>query len=708
MNKKNILITDNLFLYLKPKINRNLNLIYSELTEELIQMPLGRKLVLNNNLPIHKIVQLMDGKNTIKKISKLTLTFDKDILKMTYLLDKKGFFNKKEKTKLRFPIFKIKKNMENSKKITISLLGQDKINKNIEYCLSKQGFKNLVYIDSSFSKKKISGLIKKSDLVIGSFKDKRLLNLFINKLCLLNKIKWISYNLDLENLRLDIGPFIYSVESSCFACYQKRLRESSIFTNKDYIFKSPNIIPIKLIRNEYLLLAISISNCIISFLSKSNFMKGKILSIDLKKGVIKQNTLLKDPLCNSCRRVPFEEKITLKHRKVAHFENGLRIFSAKKTWLKVKKLISHVGIVSKEICFRNVINNQYNYKAFSADPLGNNKFRVHTGKGISLIQNRNSAVLEAIERYCAKYAMLDPFKMQVIGSFNELKNLAIHPHQFQIPLARYSDKKKIKWIKAWSLTNNRQCLLPLGFVSYIPFGSNGLAAGNCIEEAILHGIFELVERDIYTIMDLNEIVMPDVDCSNIRNKKIKKIFADLDNSNIYYRIKYILNTHNIPTFGMYIKGRVANRVGYSHAVCSHLYKEIAFSRTVTEAIQVFPRFVSEGKWLNKNTDHYTKPSKIIKFDEIRDSKNLDIKDAIDNCISIFKKQGLETFVVNHSLPNIDFSVVRVLVAGLQPIWFKESPYLVDRVFTVPEILGFKKKSRKILNYGDYAGSSYIK
>ena len=71
-----------------------------------------------------------------------------------------------------------------------------------------------------------------------------------------------------------------------------------------------------------------------------------------------------------------------------------------------------------------------------------------------------------------------------------------------------------------------------------------------------------------------------------------------------------------------------------------------------------------------------------------------------------KKQGMEAFVVNHSLSNMGFSVVRVLVAGLQPIWFKENPYIVNRVFTVPKILGFKQRKLEDLNYGNFAGFPY--
>lgn len=692
---------DDLFLFLKPAVSRNFSLAYSKITEELTQLPTGKTVTINKDLPVCDIVRLMDGKHTVKKISRATLVSDKDILEITYLLDKEGFLNQRTNPERKMPVLRkrVGKGCPIEENPSIAFLWEKERDRIISGLLTGHGYKNLTPIDASSSIGKTIKTIKRSDLVISPFISTKLLALFNRCRRLFPKTKWIFYNLDFGNRRIDIGPFVFDGKSSCLNCYRKRLKENSFIEKKDYIFRLPDPKPTEI---EYKLFAVNMANVIAIFLSGDNSLKNKIVSIDLARGKIRKIDIIKDPTC--CPGCYFtSEKIKLKHRKALFFENGLRVVHAKDTWLRAKKYISHVGVISKTIRYKNTIRNQYNFKAFSNDPSRYGQYLVTAGKGLSLYQNRNSAVMEAIERYCASYAASDPFKKIIIGSYKELKSIAVPPEKFRIPTEGYSDLKKIKWIKAWSLTQNTNCLLPLDFVSYADVGSNGLASGNCMEEAVLHGILELVERDIYMIADLNEIVMPDIDLASVKDQKLTRLLDDLDRSNLFYRIKYILNTNDIPTFGMFIKGRVGDRNGYSYSVSSHLDKDIALSRTVTEAIQIFPKFAAGKRWLNKNTEHYVKPGKVVRFDEIKDYRNSDIKANINKCISLLKKQNMDIFAVNFSLPNIDFVVVRVLISGLQPVWQKEKPYITERVFTVPKILGFSPKKIGHLNFGDYAG-----
>ncbi|MCX6730391.1 MAG: YcaO-like family protein, partial [Candidatus Roizmanbacteria bacterium] len=446
-----------------------------------------------------------------------------------------------------------------------------------------------------------------------------------------------------------------------------------------------------------------VSSIIESSLTAKGYSKDYIQTLDYVTGKVKKNFLLPDPLCPFCKcKIPSLE-IQLMDRTAIYFENGLRIMNAKKSWNNVKKHIGHIGIITKIISFYKQINEQQSYKGISADPLGNNMYRLHPGKGITSTQNRSSATFEAIERYNAKFAMRNPYKREVIGSYNSLKNEAVHPSEFQMPLPHYTDDAPVAWMKAWSLTNKRERLVPRNYVYYIPIGSSGLASGNCIEEAILHALFELIERDVYMIMDLNELLMPDLDLTGLKNPHILGLLKPLDSPQLSYRIKYIRHDLGVPTFGMYMKGMVEGKMGHSHVVCSHLNKEIALSRTITEAIQAFPKFTEGSRWLNKNTDHYSKPMKSVSFGSIQEYKNPNITENIKFCIELLKKHKLEVFVVNYAIPGVKCAVVRVLVSGLQPIWFKEMPYLTDRVFSVPEALGCKKKTKEELNYGEYCG-----
>jgi len=440
----------------------------------------------------------------------------------------------------------------------------------------------------------------------------------------------------------------------------------------------------------------------LAFLRNKNYLQRTVRTLDFLTGKTADNALVPEPACPFCRDAPPEIEVKLRPRKAVYFENGLRIMRAGQSWNNVRRHIGHAGIVTRIASFYKPVDRKQSYRGVSADILGNNAFRTHAGKGMTPAQNRNSAAFESIERYCAKYAMFDPYRKEVRGSYDELKDTAVHPSRFQMTLSHYSDMAEIPWVKSWSLTKKRMCLLPRDFVSYIPIGSNGLASGNCMEEAILHALFELIERDIYMIMDLNEFVMPDLDVTGLTNPRILGLLKRLDSS-VSYRIKYIRNDFGIPAFGMYMSGPAGKKQGHAHVVCSHLDKEIALSRTITEAIQTFPKFARGSRWLGKNTGHYTKQNDPVSFRSIRGHKDPDITANIKTCVKLLEKRGLETFAVNHTIPGIKCAVVRMLVPGLQPIWFREMPYLTDRVFSVPETLGYRKRAKEDLNYGEYCG-----
>ncbi|MCX6732692.1 MAG: YcaO-like family protein [Candidatus Roizmanbacteria bacterium] len=695
-------ITYDFLPFIKPKISPNLSVVYSKLTEEMNFFSLGtRKELFVGNI-FHKLVPYMGGKFTIKEISKKSTIPFPQVVAFVLFLQKEGVLAGEYSSKVLLP--KIASSLSHRGNIyhfSIVFTEKNRINTLIYRILKKKGFKTLSFLNTS-SPTIIQQKLKDVVLVVGSSSNKKM-NILINKICLTSSAKWLPYNLDYDNSRVDVGPYIQMGRIGCFYCYSKRIKENHLFEKKDYIFVGKNTIDSTIQTQIEENISLHVTSSVEAFLTTKNYLKDHIQTLDFITGKVKKNALLADPLCPFCKcKIPNLE-IQLMDRTAIYFENGMRIMNAQKSWNNVKKYIGHVGIITKIISFYKQIDEQQSYKGISADPLGNNMFRLHPGKGITSTQNRSSATFEAIERYNAKYAMLNPYKREVIGSYNSLKNDAIHPSEFQMPLPHYTDDTPVAWMKAWSLTNKRERLVPRNYVYYIPIGSSGLASGNCIEEAILHALFELIERDVYMIMDLNELLMPDLDLTGLKNPHILGLLKPLNSPDISYRIKYIKHDLGVPAFGMYMTGTVDGRTAYSHVVCAHLNKEIALSRTITEAIQLFPKFITGTRWLNKNVDHYSKPMKPVSFGSIPEYKNTSITENIKFCIELLKKHKLETFVVNYAIPGVKCAVVRVLVSGLQPIWFKEMSYLTDRVFSVPEALGYKKKSKEELNYGEFCG-----
>src|SRR5262249_27343208 len=131
----------------------------------------------------------------------------------------------------------------------------------------------------------------------------------------------------------------------------------------------------------------------------------------------------------------------------------------------------------------------------------------------------------------------------VDGSFSELADRALHPEQllrfsdaqyagrdawnkaqdtsYHVIPARLDPDRKIQWTPVWSLRDDREMLAPAGYCwyghpdiaayFYTASDANGCAAGNTVEEAILQGLMELVERDSVALWWYNRAPRPSID-----------------------------------------------------------------------------------------------------------------------------------------------------------------------------------------------------
>ena len=163
------------------------------------------------------------------------------------------------------------------------------------------------------------------------------------------------------------------------------------------------------------------------------------------------------------------------------------------------------------------------------------------GKGSTREQSEVSALCEAVERYSGA---LHGDEIRSAGRFAEFAGgeEAIHPndvqlfsesqldqadrinargHPYNIVPPRLDPDVAIDWTPVWSLTRATHRLLPTSMLYSMPAeqrgpadliaDSNGCAAGNTAEEAILQGFYELAERDAFAIWWYNRLRVPAID-----------------------------------------------------------------------------------------------------------------------------------------------------------------------------------------------------
>jgi putative methanogenesis marker protein 1 len=205
-------------------------------------------------------------------------------------------------------------------------------------------------------------------------------------------------------------------------------------------------------------------------------------------------------------------KIELHPAPKAYCVDTHRVMPPEETLQRIKSVIPEVGITRvADISGLDRVG----LPVFSAirPSAADGAISVYAGKGTTESEARVSVIMEAVERFSAE---VENFKQELLfDSYDRLSadNNVINPVDLILP-GRLSSETKIEWYPSWDLLNEEDVLVPANavFHPYRPFqgrwqlfrsNTNGLASGNVIEEAIFHGLMEVVERDAVSIAEIN-------------------------------------------------------------------------------------------------------------------------------------------------------------------------------------------------------------
>ena len=117
-----------------------------------------------------------------------------------------------------------------------------------------------------------------------------------------------------------------------------------------------------------------------------------------------------------------------------------------------------------------------------------------------------------------------------------LKDLKFTKSQFDN--VKHNSELMRHWVPGYSLVHNREVSVPILFVKWIS-ATNGLAAGNTIEEAIIHGACEIFERHaMINFLKHGKIEgSPSIDKESIEDNTIQSMLEFFNENNIDVLIK---------------------------------------------------------------------------------------------------------------------------------------------------------------------------
>lgn len=373
-------------------------------------------------------------------------------------------------------------------------------------------------------------------------------------------------------------------------------------------------------------------------------------------------------------------------------ETGIRIMPPQETLKRVLPLLETAGLGKPEDI---TDKDNLGIPVFSVDrektALGKPKY--YNGKGVTREQAEASAVMESIERYSAEQRDTDDI---VVGTYEEASEamLACDPASLILPpniLDCYRDKN-IAWTRGFEMFRGCHILVPACAVyyPYFPDGdfqlfrwhTNGIASGNTMEEAILHALFEDIERDAWSIAEARDRVNADVNVRD-RNSVPGKLIAKFEEQGIKVHLKDLTSDLGIPTIGAAADDTVSKDPELlTIGVGTHLNPEIAAIRALTELAQSRTTH-KHGMKINaqlqktsqelgydkiKEINHmWYKPSgRTVDLEDFDDLSTPYVLDDIEVVLGRLMNCGFDQVIaVDLTRPELGVPAVRMIVPGLE-------------------------------------------
>jgi len=277
------------------------------------------------------------------------------------------------------------------------------------------------------------------------------------------------------------------------------------------------------------------------------------------------------------------------------------------------------------------------------------------------------------------------------------------------------------WVVATSLTNSSKKLVPafLAFMFDVElkgtlFGSssNGAASAATLEDAILHALFEVIERDAFAMGNSNPYVLPILDYSDFPNKKITELVSNIRKMGYEVITRDYTNDIGIPVYRTWIvEPNNYSKYGYTGTGC-HVLPEIALERSITEAIQTNdtadfggnaePSLFTQEVLLNSTVNLYNQhflvnkdvlgtTDRVSKFSK----SNFEYKSSYDLIKKVAnqvkEKVGGDVYYIDLTKPGTDIKVARVIITG--DIQYLNTPMLSvsERTFDFGLKFGYSHK-----------------
>lgn len=491
------------------------------------------------------------------------------------------------------------------------------------------------------------------------------------------------------------------------------------------------------------------ATAVVSWLGGADLSRldGKVQTLDVLTGQAQSHTLIRRPTCPVCGEPGTRDGqpppvLLQRCRKTFTRDGGYRAASPQETLDRfghhVSPLTGAVSMLERDGTHGDGVLHVYQSgnnaarRPKSWEHLRGDLRSMTSGKGATELQARASALCEGLERYSAVYRGDEPCRR---ARFVELGETALHPGscmlfsdaQYRERDARnarrpahdeiprpFDPEAPIDWTPLWSLTRQAVRYLPTAFCyfhaprepaqTFCWSDSNGNAASNTREEAILQGFLELVERDSVALWWYNRVRRPAVDLDSFDEPYFPALRDLLARRRRDLWALDLTSDLGVPAFVALSRRSDGGMEQIMLGFGAHLDARLALLRAVTEMIQIhtglldapadrLPAYLTAREtveWLQTATvenQPYLRPlpGPPRGASAYRPCATDDLLDDVRACQALVERHGMEMLVLDQTRPEIGMPVVKVVVPGLRHFWARFAP---GRLYDVPIRLGW--------------------
>lgn len=325
---------------------------------------------------------------------------------------------------------------------------------------------------------------------------------------------------------------------------------------------------------------------------------------------------------------------------------------------------------------------------------------VNAGKGITVAEARVGAYMEAVEYAFAEYNRAS-LKVHIVRA-RDVYEGPTRPESIldfcPVMGAEIDLDGPIACVAATDISSGDKFLTPAE-LTFLPFrgdvggnlyfgsNSNGLCSGNTVLEATVHGLAEVIERDICSFQAFKDqsVLVP----TSSLPATIRKIDSTLSSVGMNLYVRYLENIFEVPYFmAVVAESKTDDPIYISVGYGCNLSSEIALTRAVCEALQSRLSFIHGGRddlieryrrfqdWTRQARAAYaerlmaevSRNGSYMQFEAIRRRSKIpaDLESAQEKLLSALARNGFRHALrVIYTPKDFPLQVVRIQVPGLE-------------------------------------------